>query len=211
MTKASILIVEDQVLIAREIQDRLQSVGYRVLQSTTSAEEALVLAQQLKPDLVLMDIRLEGPMDGIQGAERLRAMGIPSVFLTAYSDPAILERAKLSDSFGYILKPFETRELEIVIEIGLYKHRMEQERLQLIARLQAALAQVKTLAGLLPICAYCKKIKDDAGYWQEVERYIMSRSQATFSHGMCPGRFEKVKRELDALEANPGAFGPILS
>src|SRR5438105_750990 len=117
MNKAQILIVEDQVLIAREIQERLQSLGYHVLQSTPSGEQALLLAQELKPDIVLMDIRLEGPMDGIEAATQLGAFAIPVVYLTAHSDAATLQRAKATEPFGYILKPFETRELEIVIEM----------------------------------------------------------------------------------------------
>src|SRR5205807_713949 len=132
--------------------------------------------------LVLMDIRLQGRMDGIEAAEQLRPLRIPVIFITAHSDAPTLERAKITEPFGYILKPFETRELEIVIEMGLYRHRMEQERQRLSRRLQESLAQVKTLTGLLPICAYCKKIKDDSGYWEQVEKYIMSRSQATFTH-----------------------------
>src|SRR2546422_475577 len=134
-------------------------IPFASAQTTGGADDALRLTHELMPDLVLMDIRLQPEMDGIQAAEQLRALAIPVVFLTAYSDAATLERAKLTEPCGYILKPFETRELEIVIEMGLYKHRMEQERQGLIQRLQQALASVKTLTGLLPICAYCKKIK----------------------------------------------------
>ena len=93
MTKAQILIVEDQELIARQIQERLKTLGYHVLETVASGEEAIALVPQLKPNLVLIDIQLKGSMDGIQAAEQLRARSIPVVFLTAHSDAATLERA----------------------------------------------------------------------------------------------------------------------
>jgi PAS domain S-box-containing protein/diguanylate cyclase (GGDEF)-like protein len=127
MSEIRILVVEDERIVSLDIQARLRSLGYDVVGSATSGEEAVRKADLLRPDLVLMDIMLDGEMDGIQAAEVVRAQyGLPVIFLTAYADPATLARAKVTEPFAYILKPFEERELHGHIEIALYRHRMEQ-------------------------------------------------------------------------------------
>jgi two-component system cell cycle sensor histidine kinase/response regulator CckA len=126
MADARILIVEDDHIIALELKKRLQGLGYEVSAMTTSGENAVALAQDLLPDLVLMDIRLKGTMDGVEAASEIRArFDIPVVFLTAFADEATLQRAKITDPHGYIIKPFEERELHTAIEMALYKHKME--------------------------------------------------------------------------------------
>lgn len=118
-----ILIVEDEDLIADAIALKLKYLGYRSVGRTSLAEEAISMAVALQPDLVLMDIFLTGEMDGIAAALAIKERcDIPVVFLTSYSSEEILDRAKLTDPFGYILKPFTERELRIVIEMALYKH-----------------------------------------------------------------------------------------
>ena len=122
-----ILIVEDEVIVAMEIEDRLRDLGYEVLDAVTTGEAALDRTEALEPDLVLMDIMLDGALDGIETAERLHeSMRVPVVFLTAYSDDATLERAKATTPFGYIVKPFEERELYASIEVALRTHAMQQ-------------------------------------------------------------------------------------
>jgi two-component system, response regulator PdtaR len=212
MLKPQILIVEDEAFIAQDIRQRLQGLGYCVVAYTGQAEEAVRMARDLKPDLVLMDVMLADEMDGIQAAKQIRKLHqIPVVYLTAYSDRETLERAKLTEPFGYILKPFESRDLESTIEMALYRHRMEREREQLIEQLQEALASIKTLRGLLPICSYCKKIKDDDGYWNQVEAYVAKYSQASFSHGMCPECYSKVKLELEAFAKGEAVERPLFA
>lgn len=128
MDGKKILIVEDEIITAKDIKECLQDMGYVVLAIVSSGEEAIKKAGKENPDLVLMDIMLEGEMDGIETARQIRSISnIPVVYLTAYSDKNILERAKITEPFGYILKPFNERELQINIEIALYKHRMERE------------------------------------------------------------------------------------
>ncbi|MFN2168660.1 MAG: ATP-binding protein, partial [Anaerolineae bacterium] len=123
-----ILIVEDDNIIALELADRLQELGYRVCGQVGFGEDAIAQAGKLRPDLVLMDIRLKGPMDGVEAAAEIRGrFDIPVVYLTAYADANTLQRAKVTEPYGYILKPFEERELHTAIEIGLYKHRMERQ------------------------------------------------------------------------------------
>jgi len=127
MTEAQILVVEDENIVAKDIQNRLRNMGYRVPAICASGEDAIDKVAQIHPDLVLMDIMLKGAIDGISAAERIRNLfSVPVIYLTAYSDEATLERARISEPFGYLLKPFEERELHTTIEIALYKHRMEK-------------------------------------------------------------------------------------
>lgn len=129
-TSPRILIVEDEVIVAMELRDRLEGLHYTVLDNVTTGAEAIKLAQAHRPDLILMDIMLDGEMDGIEAAAQIRAeQSVPVVFLTAYSDEGTLTRAKDVAPFGYIVKPFEERELYATIEVALNQHQMEQ-RLQ---------------------------------------------------------------------------------
>lgn len=182
-----LLVVEDEAIVAADLEDRLNRMGYLVVGTAESGLEAISKVHELDPDLVFMDIMLKGAMDGIEAAARVRSeKNVPVIFLTANSNDAIINRAKVSEPFAYLLKPFEERHLKINIEMSLYKHRMEQERERLIVELQEALAKVKTLSGLLPICAWCKNIRNDEGYWLSVEKYIQQNSEAKLSHGVCP-------------------------
>jgi len=127
MALAQILVVEDERIVARGIQCELERMGYEVPQLAASGEEAVAKATELHPDLVLMDIVLRGDMDGIEAARRIRErLDIPVVFLSAYEDEHTLGRAKTTEPFGYLLKPYEEKELHTTIEMALYKHRVEQ-------------------------------------------------------------------------------------
>jgi len=128
MVKAKILVVEDERVVALSIQNRLESLGYIVTANVTSAEAAIAGISQNPPDLVLMDIRLKGKIDGIEAAAQMRQQfQLPVVYLTAYNDEETLERAKLTEPYGYLLKPFESKDLATTIEVALYKHKMEQQ------------------------------------------------------------------------------------
>lgn len=126
--KPGILVVEDETIVARDLQQQLLEQGYALLGHATTGENAVALAEQLRPSLVLMDIHLAGELDGIKAAQIIRdRFQIPVVFLTAYAAEEVLSRAKLSEPYGYILKPFSERELYTVIEMALYKHKTEME------------------------------------------------------------------------------------
>jgi len=128
MAKSKILVVEDELIIAMEIEDRLHTLGYEVVDVVSSGHDAIQVAAEIQPDLVLMDIMLKGKMDGIQAANQIQAsFHIPIVYLTAYADENTLQRAKMSSPFGYLLKPFEKKELQIAIEMALYKHQMDRK------------------------------------------------------------------------------------
>jgi PAS domain S-box-containing protein len=122
-----VLIVEDERIVALALERALRRMRYSVTGITDSGEEAVRKAAQAHPDLVLMDIRLRGEMDGIEAAAEIQGrFDIPVVYLTAYADESTVQRAKVTAAFGYVLKPFEERELRVAIEMALYKHAAEQ-------------------------------------------------------------------------------------
>ncbi|HIE83952.1 MAG TPA: response regulator [Dehalococcoidia bacterium] len=115
MSVKSLLVVEDEVLVARDIKARLTRMGYNVLDTAMKGQEAVEKALALKPDLILMDIHLADEIDGIEAAIRIKKeLDVPVIFCTAYADEETLDRAKISEPFGYVLKPFDNRELEIL-------------------------------------------------------------------------------------------------
>ena len=142
MKAASVLIVEDEWVVANDIEARLLDLGYTVTGKADTGAAALELAASQTPDLVLMDIRLKGSMDGIAAATEIRRRHkLPVVFLTAYADDSTLHRAKEAEPFGYILKPCEDRELRTNIEIAIYKNKAESD-IGRLTRLYATLSQV---------------------------------------------------------------------
>lgn len=123
-----ILVVEDEAIEALDIQQRLERMGYQVSGVAHSGEEGLRKAEELSPDLVLMDIMLPGKLDGVMTAERIRSrLDIPVIYLTAYADENTLQRAKITEPYAYLVKPFQERELHIAIEIALYKYKIERK------------------------------------------------------------------------------------
>ena len=137
--QAKILVVEDENIVARDIQNTLKHLGYIVTGIAATGEDAIQKAGATQPDLVLMDIMLKGYQDGVEAAQKILALhNIPVVYLTAFTDEKTLQRAKVSEPYGYVLKPFEERELQIAIEMAIYKHRMAkklQDREQLLAKI----------------------------------------------------------------------------
>lgn len=141
MTRATILVVEDERITAEDIKAGLKFAGYKVPVICSTGEDAVRQAARLEPDLILMDIKLKGEMDGIEAAAEIRKVqDIPVIYLTAYSDEKTVERAKLTEPSGFLVKgqgmlskPFEERELHAAIEITLYRHQMEKEHDQISA------------------------------------------------------------------------------
>lgn len=123
------LIVEDELLIAEELSELLLSFGFIVIASVDTAEEGIAMAVRELPDVVLMDIRLRGEMDGIQAAREIRRqVDLPIVYLTAYSDRATVDRAKHSEHDAYLLKPFQRQELYSTIEVAIRRHTIRSKR-----------------------------------------------------------------------------------
>lgn len=316
----SIMIVEDESLIALNLKEKLEDLDYSVSSIVNSGENAILQAEVDRPDIILMDIHLKGEMDGIEAAEIINSsLRIPIIFATAHAEEKYLIRAKLTHPYGYLIKPVQERDLHVTLKMALYASRLDAKRRQaeerfralvetssdwiwetdkdgvytyvspkvegllgfkpetvvgktpfdlmpedeasrvmnffqaviadqkpfkdleninqhkdgnlivletsgapffdsdgtfmghrgidrditerkhaesekgrLIAELQKALAEIKKLSGLVPICANCKKIRDDKGYWNQIESYIEKYSEAQFSHGVCPDCVEKL-------------------
>lgn len=128
MSKTNILIVEDESIVAKDIQHSLKKIGYTVVATCSTGEEAIRTTEELKPDLILMDIMLKGEMSGIEAASLIREKhNIPVIYLTAYADESTLNKAKVSEPYGYIIKPFKEIDLHTSIEMAIYKHEKEAD------------------------------------------------------------------------------------
>ena len=128
MRKTKILVVEDESIVARDIRNMLVGLGYEVTAVVSGAMAAIQKAQETGPDIVLMDVMLQGDITGVEAAEQIYTnFSIPVVYLTAYADSTTVQQAKKTEPFGYIIKPFEERELQTTIEIALYKYKMQME------------------------------------------------------------------------------------
>ena len=138
-----ILVVEDDTDIILSIKEGLEYHGYKVIGSAVSGEQALSMLERKTPDLVLMDIQLMGDMDGVETAEQVRSkFKIPVVYLTGLTDDKILDRAKLTDPYGYIVKPFELNRLMATVEIALHKHANHMIKEKTISLLQDSVADI---------------------------------------------------------------------
>lgn len=128
MRRPKIMIVEDEIVVAMELEEKLRAMGYEVAGIASSGEDAVSEVEVTRPDLVLMDVRLQGEMDGIQAAELIRRRhNLPVIYLTAYADDSTLQRAKITEPYGYLVKPFSETELHTNIEVALYKHGEEDK------------------------------------------------------------------------------------
>lgn len=181
-----VLIVEDDFLVSEMIYGTLEDIGYTVIGKATNGLQAVQMTRKLEPDVVLMDIQMP-QLDGLQAAAQIQKnCPTPVVILTAHTSTELVEKASKVGVGAYLIKPPQTTEVERAITIAVARHRDLMELTRLNTELQEALAHVKMLSGLLPICSSCKKIRDDEGYWHQVEIYIRERTDAEFTHGLCP-------------------------
>jgi YesN/AraC family two-component response regulator len=181
-----VVIADDQETMSTLIRRLLVKIGHVVIGNAKNGREAVDLAILLKPDILLMDIEMP-EMDGLEAAKRIQEQcPMPVVLLTGHSDPEMVRKASHIGVGAYLLKPPSAPELErtIIIAVERFADLMELRRLNI--ELQNALDNVKVLSGLLPICANCKKIRDDKGYWEAVETYFKRHTEIEFSHGLCP-------------------------
>jgi CheY-like chemotaxis protein len=205
-----VLVVDDTALNNDLVATTLMNEFCRV-HAVESGAEALAAALELHPDLILLDVLMPG-MDGYQVCSALKqdplTREIPIIFLSCRDEADDVARGLEAGALDYIIKPFEPLELLARVRTHLELHRCRSLEHKLVKDLQAALEQVKQLSGLLPICAHCKKVRDDQGFWQQVERYISNHSEATFSHGLCPECIPLYFPEFKDLEQGPGIIGP---
>jgi len=135
MTNSRILVVEDEAIVAMGIKQKLEDLGHQVVDIAYTGEDAVETALKKKPDLILMDIVLKGSMDGIEAAAKIRnQLDIPVIYLTAYSDEEVLERARITEPYGYIIKPFKKSELNANIEMAIYKHGEDQKKSEIVKK-----------------------------------------------------------------------------
>ena len=333
MINAKIMIVEDNNIVALDLKKRLENLNYKVTNIFARGEDALESVDRSQPDVIIMDIKLKGELDGITTTELIsRKYDIPVIFFTAYTSEKLLSRAKLTRPYSYIVKPFNDRELSCNIEIALYNHKLkmkleeteqwlqnvlmsvgdaiivadsesrirlindvaekitgydkeesigqkinqvfhivdeemhnnlgdpvqkvfkhgkiigypqpilmitkdnkqipiefnaspvrnerkeivgavlafnditmrrnrEREKDELISKLVASKEEINELRGMIPICANCKRVRDDKGYWESVEKYISDHSKIQFTHGICPECMAKLYPYVDDEES----------
>jgi YesN/AraC family two-component response regulator len=189
----SLLYVEDEPAAREEILIFLQRRAREVF-AAANGREGLELFREKRPDVVVTDIRMP-VLDGLEMSKQIRVIDRDAkiVVTSAHGDTAYLMQAIDVGIDAYVMKPVDTGKLLEALrkcaEVVEYRkealwHQHELQRS--MEELQAALANVKLLSGLLPICASCKKIRDDKGYWQQIETYIHAHSEAEFTHGICP-------------------------
>lgn len=198
-SRKNILIVDDKPENLTVLWQILTDQGY-MIRPVLSGEVALKTIQASTPDLILLDIVMPG-MDGYEVCAQLKAdirtKDIPVIFISALNEIEDKMRAFSEGGVDYISKPFHTEEVLARVKTHLTLHSLVNNLEKKNIELQRALDEVKQLRGMLPICAKCKKIRDDKGYWNNLESYIEKHSDASFSHGMCPDCSDELYGEED--------------
>jgi AmiR/NasT family two-component response regulator len=197
-----VIVAEDEFLVSREISRALKELGYEQVGEASNGLEVVEMVCSLRPDVVLMDIEMP-ELDGLEASGRIQDQcPTPVVVLTAYESKELVDRASEMGVGAYLLKPPKASEIDRAVTIALTRHSdlmMIRDALRqkeaLVNELQEAINKIKTLEGLIPICSWCKKIRDDEGYWQQVELYVSEHTKAEFTHGICPDCYIKVAEE----------------
>jgi sigma-B regulation protein RsbU (phosphoserine phosphatase) len=196
-----VLIAEDDAISRRVLVAFLQRWGYAV-ESFEDGEAAWRrLAQEDAPSLAILDWMMP-VLGGVEICRRVRAAKRPwpayLILLTSRTGSEDIVEGLDAGADDYVTKPFNREELRARVQGGARVVELQRSLAERVAELEQALTRVKLLQGLLPICSYCKKIRDDRNYWRQVEAYISEHSEAVFSHGICPDCFEKfVKPQLN--------------
>jgi len=212
-----ILIAEDDVVSRRALEATLKRWGHQVIATTDGAAAWEVLQRPDAPPLAILDWMMP-EIDGVEVCRRARQLApggsagpradhhrcLYLILLTARGETEDVVAGLDAGADDYIVKPFKREELQARLNVGLRMVDLHQRLGRRLAELHDALGKVKHLQGLLPICTYCKRIRDDHNYWQQVESYIGSHSEARFSHSICPSCYESVVQpQLDALQGGP--------
>lgn len=185
MAKINVLVVEDESIVSKDIQHSLKKLGYNVVGAASTGEKAIELAASTNPDIILMDIMLKGDLSGIDASEEInKAHAIPIIFLTAYADESTLSKAKITEPYGYILKPFKEIDLHTTIEMAIYKHGREQEVVKERDLLYTLVSnkEAKQGAGYIFVKSNSKlvKLKDEEIYYIEaLKDYVVIHTAET--------------------------------
>jgi len=177
MSKINVLVIEDESIVSKDLQHSLTKLGYNVVGAASNGEKAIELAGLKKPNIILMDIMLKGDMNGIEAAEKIKELySVPIVFLTAYSDESTLSKAKITEPYGYILKPFKEIDLHTTIEMAVYKHGKEQEIVKERNLLYSLVENKEASGGYIFVKANSKLIKlnsSDIFFIEALKDYVV--------------------------------------
>lgn len=202
-----ILIAEDNEVSSRILQLTLASAKYEIICTKNGTQALSVLEKEDAPKLAVIDWMMP-EMDGLAVCRRLQQ--IPSItpvyiiLLTAKGSKTEIVQGLEAGAQDYVIKPFNREELLARVKVGETVVTLQKKLAEKVKSLEAALIQVKQLQGILPICSYCKHVRDDQNYWQKVETYITDHSEAEFSHSICPDCYAKeVQPQLDKYKSKP--------
>jgi phosphoserine phosphatase RsbU/P len=200
-----ILVAEDDSVTRRVLEATLSRIGFDVITAsdgTATWRMLETLDGKDAPELVVLDWMMPG-IDGIEICRKLRATPgfelMYIILLTSRSEKEDLAMGLTAGANDYISKPFHPIELESRVRVGQRMLNLQRSLTSRIAELEGALAHVRRLQGLLPICSYCKKVRNEDNYWQQVESYITSHSDLKLSHSVCPNCLERVMKEIDEI------------
>jgi DNA-binding response OmpR family regulator len=196
----NILIAEDDSVSRRILEMTLVAWGYDVIGTKNGIEAWNVLSGEDAPSLAILDVMMP-EMDGFEICRKVRQMEHPTqpylILLTAMSGKEDVVNGIEAGANDYLTKPFNREELRVRVGVGVQMLNLQRNLTDRVKELEEALSQVKQLQGMLPICSYCKQVRDDQNYWHKVEHYIASHADITFSHGICPACFVRVSKELE--------------
>jgi len=203
--KSKILIADDNPLNLKMLTELLNPDLYKI-SIANNGRKVLENAPKVMPDLILLDIMMP-EMDGFEVCAKLKqdekTRDIPVIFLTAKVSPEDIVKGFEIGASDYVTKPFNSAELMARVKTHIELKKSREAQNVLIKELRESIENIKTLKGLIPICASCKKIRDDSGYWSQVEDYLQVHSDASFSHGICPDCMKKLYPDLiDKMEKN---------
>ena len=198
-----VLIADDEATTRHLIRVTLGKWGFEVLEVVNGAEALCILKASNPPDIALLDWVMP-EVDGLEVCRRMRS-ALPNattyiILITARGGLENVVQGLEAGADDYITKPFDPRELRARLHAGARIVQLQKALLERFQELEEALKRVKQLQGLLPICSYCKKIRNDRNYWEQVDAYVASHSEAQFSHGVCPDCYEvHLKPQLERL------------
>ncbi len=198
MNQMRILIAEDDSVSRRVLEATLDKFGYEVVVAADGAEAWSELQRADAPTLAILDWMMP-EIDGVELCRRIRSLSTTTppylILLTARNEKGDVVAGLDAGANDYLTKPFDRAELRARVQVGAHVLELQRNLAARVLELEGALSQVKQLQGLLPICSYCKKIRDEKDYWQGVDSYLSEHSEVEFSHGICPACFERVTRE----------------
>ena len=197
--RSKILIADDEPVTRAAVKKVVTRRGWEVVVCDNGHDAAAQFDLENPPDVAVLDWMMPG-LDGSELCQRLRKKKVRAylIMLTGRMRPEDLVQALASGADDYVRKPFDWSELIARIKVGVRVSLLQRQLDEKVCQLQASLANAKQLGGLLPICSYCKRIRDDRDYWNGLEHYISSHSDAKFTHGVCPSCMRDALSEVEA-------------